>query len=73
MDAKQILSLRPKLTEYLEQFADCFKRSDTRGHLPVYVEGQLSDLRELRADCRRAGHAAADLTVPQLAGVGVGS
>lgn len=44
MDAKQILSLRPRLTEFLEQFADCFKRSDTRGHLPVYVEGQLSDL-----------------------------
>jgi len=44
MDAKQILSLRPKLVGFLEQFADCFGRSDTREHLPVYVEGQLSDL-----------------------------
>lgn len=44
MDAKQIRSLKPKLKRYLKQFDDCFKRSDTRGHLPVYVEGQLSDL-----------------------------
>jgi SRSO17 transposase len=44
MDATQILSLRPRLAEFLEQFASCFRRSDTRGHLSVYVEGQLSDL-----------------------------
>jgi SRSO17 transposase len=44
MDAKQIRSLRPKLRRFLKGFADCFSRSDTRGHLPVYVEGQLSDL-----------------------------
>lgn len=44
MDAKQIRSLRPKLRQFLKGFADCFSRSDTRGHLPVYVEGQLSDL-----------------------------
>jgi len=44
MDAKQIRSLRPKLRRFLKEFADCFSRSDTRGHLPVYVEGQLSDL-----------------------------
>lgn len=44
MDAKQIRSLRPKLRSFLNQFGDCFSRSDTRGHLPVYVEGQLSDL-----------------------------
>ena len=29
---------------YLKQFDDCFARKDTRAHLPVYVEGQLSDL-----------------------------
>jgi SRSO17 transposase len=44
MDAKQIRSLRPKLKRFLKDFEDCFSRSDTRGHLPVYVEGQLSDL-----------------------------
>src|SRR5260221_2625949 len=44
MDAKQIRSLKPKLAEFLAQFDDCFLRSDTRSHLPVYVEGQLSDL-----------------------------
>lgn len=44
MDAKQIRGLRPKLTRYLSRFDDCFLRKDTRGHLPKYVEGQLSDL-----------------------------
>jgi SRSO17 transposase len=44
MDAKQIRSLRPRLSSFLKQFDDCFLRSDTRGHLSVYVEGQLSDL-----------------------------
>lgn len=44
MDAKQIRSLRPKLRSLLKQFDDCFSRSETRGHLSVYVEGQLSDL-----------------------------
>ena len=44
MDAKQIRLLKPELRKYLQRFADCFKRSDTRGHLSVYVGGQLSDL-----------------------------
>lgn len=44
MDAEQIRRLKPMLTRYLEQFHDCFGRRDTRAHLPVYVEGQLSDL-----------------------------
>jgi SRSO17 transposase len=44
MEADQILCLKPKLTRYLKQFADCFARRDTRALLPVYVEGQLSDL-----------------------------
>ena len=44
MDADQIRSLKPELRKYLERFDACFKRSDTRGHLAVYVEGQLSDL-----------------------------
>jgi SRSO17 transposase len=44
MDAKQIRLLGPKLKSFLKQFDDCFSRSDTRSHLPVYVRGQLSDL-----------------------------
>lgn len=44
MDAKQIRSLRPKLKSMLKRFDDCFSRSETRGHLSTYVEGQLSDL-----------------------------
>jgi SRSO17 transposase len=44
MDAQQIRQLKPKLTEFLARFDDCFARRDTREHLPVYVEGQLSDL-----------------------------
>jgi len=44
MDAQQIRQLKPKLDRYLERFADCFARQDTRGHFPVYVQGQLSDL-----------------------------
>lgn len=46
MDAEQVRQLRPMLTRYLDRFCDCFGRRDTRGHLPVYVEGQLSDLAE---------------------------
>lgn len=46
MDADQIRRLRPELTRYLKRFDDCFARSDTRAYLPVYVEGQLSNLSE---------------------------
>jgi SRSO17 transposase len=46
MDAKQIRQLEPKLDRFLERFADCFARKDTRAHLGVYVRGQLSDLSE---------------------------
>jgi len=44
MDAKQIRQLKPMLASYLKRFDDCFSRKDTRKHLSVYVEGQLSDL-----------------------------
>ena len=46
MDVQQIRLLEPKLDEFLEHFADCFGRCDTREHLSVYVRGQLSDLPE---------------------------
>jgi SRSO17 transposase len=44
MDADQIRGLKPRLTDYLARFDDCFRRCDTREHLIVYVNGQLSNL-----------------------------
>lgn len=44
MDADQIRALEPLLREYLDRFAVCFPRRDTRTHFPRYVQGQLSDL-----------------------------
>jgi SRSO17 transposase len=44
MDATEIRRLKPKLLKYLQEYGDCFGRSDTRGHLTTYVEGQLSKL-----------------------------
>ncbi len=44
MDAAEIRRLKPKLLTYLQEYGDCFGRSDTRGHLKTYVEGQLSTL-----------------------------
>ena len=55
MDVKQIRSLRRELNSFLGKFDDCFSRSDTRGHLPVYVRGQLSDLP--RKNCERSATA----------------
>jgi SRSO17 transposase len=44
MTADQILSLAPALAEFLDEFADCFGRSEPRAHLGHYVRGQLSNL-----------------------------
>ena len=44
MDVSQIRRLKPKLTQFLRRFDDCFPRKDTRAHLPVYITGQLSEL-----------------------------
>ena len=44
MEAREIRRLGPHLKRYLEQYADCFARKDTRRHLTTYVRGQLSDL-----------------------------
>jgi SRSO17 transposase len=46
MDADEIRRLESKLTQFLNEFHDCFDRKDTRAHLGVYVRGQLSDLPE---------------------------
>jgi len=44
MTPEQILSLAPALDDFLCEFADCFGRSEPRGHLRRYVRGQLSNL-----------------------------
>jgi SRSO17 transposase len=44
MTADQIYALGPALSDYLDEFSDCFKSGDTRQHLKDYVKGQLSDL-----------------------------
>ena len=46
MDIPQVRSLKPKLRKFLRRFDDCFPRTDTRAHLPVYISGQLSDIPE---------------------------
>src|SRR5260370_18845321 len=44
MIPQQILSLGPQLADFLDEFGDCFSRSEPRGHLANYIRGQLSDL-----------------------------
>jgi SRSO17 transposase len=44
MDAETILRIKPALTEYLHEYDGCLGRVMNRGHLAVYVAGQLSDL-----------------------------
>ena len=44
MDAKEIRGLKRRLNQFLNAFADCFARKDTRMHLTTYVSSPLSDL-----------------------------
>jgi len=44
MTADELLSLGPELAVYLDEFRDCFGRSEPRGKLATYVRGQLSEL-----------------------------
>jgi SRSO17 transposase len=44
MTVDQILSLAPALAQFLDEFSDCFGRSEPRQHLAHYVRGQLSNL-----------------------------
>lgn len=44
MDAESLRSFLPELTTFLKRFDDCFRDHRSREHLPVYVNGQLSDL-----------------------------
>lgn len=44
MTAREIMALRPRIERFLRLFDDCFVSAQTREHLRVYVQGQLSDL-----------------------------
>jgi SRSO17 transposase len=44
MTPQQIRALAPRISEYLDEFSDCFVTFDTRYHLKQYVQGQFSDL-----------------------------
>ena len=50
MTVDQMESLRSTLSEFLEEFADCFGRCEPRGKLSKYVRGQLSELRRKSAE-----------------------
>jgi SRSO17 transposase len=44
MDAQALRRLLPELNQFVARFADCFVDRRSREHLPVDVQGQLSDL-----------------------------
>jgi SRSO17 transposase len=44
MIVQQIRALAPRLSSFLDEFADCFVSEETRRHLKEYVRGQLSNL-----------------------------
>ena len=44
MDVRGLRQLQPMVNRYSGEFADCFKRKQTRVHLRTYVRGQLSNL-----------------------------
>lgn len=63
MDARALKRLLPELERFVERFADCFVDRRSREHLPVYVQGQLSDLdrKSVEPIALRAGFAPAHL------------
>ena len=63
MTIDRILSLGPALADFVDQFSDCFGRSEPRGHLASYIRGQWSNLprESALADRRVCGRGAADV------------
>ena len=67
MDARQILSLRPRLERFLTCFDGCFLRREQAAHLRRYVAGQMSDLPRKSPPRRCAGcRCAAAVKKPRL-------
>jgi len=44
MDVRQIRKVGRSLPRFLNEFADCYGRCDTRRYLKIYVDGQMSNL-----------------------------
>jgi len=44
MDAETLKSFLPEFNRFIGRFADCFCDHRCRGHLPVSMRGQLSNL-----------------------------
>jgi SRSO17 transposase len=44
MIVQQIRALAPRLSHFIDEFADCFVTPDTRLHLTQYIQGQMSNL-----------------------------
>src|SRR5215831_841423 len=44
MDVRALRPLLPELDRFVARFEDCFADRRSREHLPVYLQGQLSDL-----------------------------
>ena len=44
MDAETLRLLLPELGAFVQRFDDCFADCRSRSHVPVYIQGQLSDL-----------------------------
>ena len=50
MKLERIVSLGPELADFLDEFADCFGRSEPRRRMAEYVRGQLSELPRQRIE-----------------------
>lgn len=66
MDVDQIRALQPRLDKYLARFGDGFSRRDTREHLAVYVNGQLSDLSQKSVEPMALAAGIAPRTLPEF-------
>ena len=66
MDARQILSLRPRLKRFLACFDECFLRREQAAHLRRYVAGQMSDMPRKSPPRRGAGRRCAASNPPAV-------
>jgi SRSO17 transposase len=71
MNVDQILSLGPELAAYLGEFADCFGRSEPRGHMATYIGGQLLNLKRKNAEAMALANGTAPRTLQEFLGTDV--
>lgn len=70
MDAEPIRRPKPMLTRFLKRFDNCFARIDTKAHMPVCAEGQLSELdkKNVEVIAKRARTDGAGISVAKYSG-----